>query len=136
VDRHPAQANFYIAKESFAELIGDGLWKQNDLPPEVWARVKGHFGHEDTLALLASGVEPIPTDPPPGAPVGGMCWARFEPRPKPGELPINVYHYVIGHRDEHGYPVHGPHHTRACAPHHCELPDLVAGLTPQSETER
>jgi hypothetical protein len=121
------EPNFYITAENFSELVGDGLWTINDVPLQRLAQIKDHFGKVETFALFASGIAPracTGTE----ARVGGIDWVRLEKHPKPGEPPLNVYHYLIGPLDERGYPVYGPILNGSIAPHWSELDDLDSYL--------
>ena len=118
------QANFYITHENFENLIGPGFWMINDLPPPRWEQIKDHFGEDETLAVFASGTAPTQADPCFGDAIGGIDWVRIESNRKTGEPPLNVYHYVIGPPDEHGYPVYGPVVNGSKAPHWSGLENL------------
>jgi len=49
----------------------------------------------------------------------------METKLKPGELPLNVYHYVIGNPNSSGlYLVYGPFKAGGRAPHQSELDDM------------
>ncbi len=122
----PPRPNFYITRENLNELVGPGFWKVNDLPQERWNLIKDHFGSVNTFAVFASGIAPTQHtfQPPPSSLVGGIDWVRIENKPRAGEPPLNVYHYVIGQPDEFGYPVYGPIKDGSSASHWSELKDL------------
>lgn len=89
--------------------------------------MKDHLGKTETFAVFASGVAPQAYTGVEGH-VAGIDWVKPERHPKPGEPPLNVYHYGIGPPDEHGYPVFGPIINGSIAPHWADLEDLVVYL--------
>ena len=118
--------NFHISVENFKSLVGPGFWEIQDLPPERARQIGDHFADIDTLAVYASGIVPRPDIPPFNVSTGGIDWVRIERNPRPEEPRLNVYHYVIGHPDAHGYPVYGPILGGSIAPHWSHLEDLEA----------
>jgi len=122
----PPRPNFYITTENFSQLVGPGFWRVQDLPQERWNLVKDYLGSVNTLAVFASGVAPTQQNchQQNGELVGGIDWVRIENRPRTGEPPLNVYHYVIGQPDQFGYPVYGPVKDGSIASHWSDLKDL------------
>ncbi len=117
------QPNFYISRETFSNLIGPGFWRVNEVPRERWGMIGWFFAKGDTLAVFASGVAPTLDPSRPRYPAG-IDWVKIENNQKPGEPPLNVYHYVIGHPSQYGYPVFGPFGNGAIAPHWSQLANL------------
>jgi hypothetical protein len=119
-----SRPNFYITEENFADIVGSGLWAIQDVPPERAEALRAFLNNPDSLAVFASGIAPRQVDRSDTTAVGGIDWVRLEPVRRPGEPPLNVYHFIIGHRDEIGYPVRGPFREGAIAPHYSTLEDL------------
>src|SRR6266566_308601 len=112
--------NFYITEQNFRNLAGSGYWAIQDVPAERAEQVRGFLNNADTIAVFASGVTPREIHAE-GEDVGGIDWVRLETNRKPGEPPLNVYHYVIKQPDNRGFPVYGPFKDGAIAPHWSEL---------------
>jgi len=123
-----SKPNFYITIENFGHLIGPGFWRIHEVPLDRLAQIKDHFDDVDTLAVFASGTVPRPDIPPSSVPAGGIDWVRLESNPRAEEPPLNLYHYIIGHPDAHGYPVYGPVRGGSIAPHWSQLEDLEVYL--------
>ncbi|MBM3988179.1 MAG: hypothetical protein FJ294_09515 [Planctomycetes bacterium] len=116
--------NFHISFRNCEALIGAGMWSIIEVPPDRWAAVKDHLGKTETLAVFASGVAPR-ASPRVEAHIAGIDRVKLEHHPKPGEPPLNVYHYGIGRPDGHSYPVFGPIRNGSTAPHWSDLDDLA-----------
>ena len=133
--RKRSSPSFHITSENFEDLIGPGFWEIHEVPLNRLAQIRDHFADVDTYALFASGSAPRPEIPPSSTPAGGVDWVKLERNPRSGEPPLNVYHYVIGHPDERGYPVYGPLRGGSMAPHWSHLEDLDVYLSDDSANE-
>ncbi len=102
--------NFYITEENCKEIEGPGFWQRQDVPPNRWDQIGGHFAdHDDTLAVFTSGCLPNPVESEGQAAVGGVDWMRIERNPSPNEPEINSYHFVVGVATSGRHPVWGPY---------------------------
>jgi hypothetical protein len=121
---------FHITEELYRRLIGQGEWRINEIDLSLGEQVRGHFGADDSFAMFASGAYFDPATVQPDTVLGGIDWIRIENNPQPNEVdyPLNVYHYVIGSRDAHGYPVFDCGRQGAIAPHWATLEDLKVYL--------
>jgi hypothetical protein len=108
--------NFYIDDDNFKSLIGDGYWSIQDLPNDRAEQVRPFLASDDTIGVFASGCPPT-SSPHASNVIGGIDWVRLESNLKPGEPPLNVYHFVIKQPDEHGYPVYACRNGNSIAPH-------------------
>jgi hypothetical protein len=77
--------------------------------------------------MFASGVFVPPDEEKPKI-IAGIDWVRMETNLQPNEPPLNVYHYVVGGKNIHGYPVFHCGKKGALAPHWSSLPDLKVYL--------
>jgi hypothetical protein len=116
--------NFYLTEEKFKTLVGPGDWRINEIPLDLAAEIKDHFGTDTSFCLLTSGTALVPDTPNDNLAVAGIDWIRQEDRLRPGEKPLNVYHYVIMQRTDKGHPVFYLGKKDTVAPHWSELEDL------------
>lgn len=116
--------NFYLTNEKFKTLIGLGDWKINEIPVDLAAEIKDRFGPDTSFCLLTSGTALVPDTPTDASAVGGIDWIRQEDRLRPGEKPLNAYHYVVMPKTDGGYPVFYMGKKATVAPHWSELEDL------------
>ena len=115
--------NFYLGYDIVSMLIGPRPWQVIEQLPETWPLLYPYFARENTLAVFSSGIVPTVHFGMPRHLVG-VDSIRIENKPKRGELPLNVDHYVIGHPNVYGFPVYGSMESGARAPHHLTLDDL------------
>jgi hypothetical protein len=57
--------------------------------------------------------------------LAGFDWIRHETRPKRGESPLNVYHYIVGSGSAGLYPVYDCGHSGSIAPGWSTLDDVM-----------
>jgi len=122
----PTRPAFHLKDDAFQTLIGDGDWKINEVPLKLAAEIKDHFGIDTSFCVCCSGIASIPTNVGEAVPVGGIDWIRQEDKPRPGEKPLNVYHYLIAQKTSEGYPVFHLGERDTVAPHWSDLGDLKA----------
>lgn len=119
------QPNFYVTESGYRALVNGGEWQINDVPLSLAKQIKDHFDVSSSFALFASGLAPEALAEYRGKSVAGMDWVRAEDKPKPGELPLNVYRYLMGSPGKNGYPVFACGHSGVLPPSGwCTLPDL------------
>jgi len=116
--------SFYLTEERFKTLVDPGDWRINEIPLDLAAEIKAHFGNATSFCLLTSGTALVPDTPTDNSAVGGIDWIRQEHRLQPGEKPLNVYHYVIMPSTDKGHPVFYLGSKDTVAPHWSELEDL------------
>lgn len=108
--------NYYLAEADYYQLTGPGFWHKNDVPIERLKLLK-QFPAEKTVAVFASGVNPMVIPAKANVSLGGIDWIRFEKNPGPDEPSINVDHYIIGPSGVNGFSVWGPFKSGGIAPH-------------------
>lgn len=130
-----AQPNFYIRDSDLLDFISTDHWIRFDLTPEEARRLASFLDAETTsvLGVLVSGSLASPRDEQMihGIKVyAGLDLLRYENKPRPGEPPINAYHYVVGAPITVGnatlHPVFGPHTAGAVLEHHATEAQLTS----------
>lgn len=120
-----SSACFYLKALEYETLVGSGNWIINEIPLSIAAEIKDHFGIDTSFCLLASGIGMQPNfHAKQGDIIGGIDWVKIEDKPRSGETPLNVYHYVIGSETPDGFPVFYHGNKGALAPHWSTLNDL------------
>jgi hypothetical protein len=125
----PQQPNFYITDAQYQQLVPTGSWHINEIPLSIAQQVRGHFNIDSSFALFTSGAKADPTMVrPEDSVLAGLDWIRHETNPRPGEPPLNVYHYFVGSGSSGKYPVYDCGHSGSLAPGWSTLQDIMIYL--------
>ena len=126
---NPKAPNFYITEGDYRRLVPTGSWHINEIPLKIGREIRAHFGISSSFAMFASGAEADPTRiRPEDTVLAGIDWIRHETNPKPGEPPLNVYHYFVGSGSAGLYPVYDCGHSGSLAPGWSTLNDIAIYL--------